>query len=160
MVDIATAVVTYRTPELVRRLLEAVEREVRDFSLNIRPVVVDNASGDDTLKRIARFHPRTFTVANPKNQSPAVGFNLAVDETLTFAPTYIFVTNRDTEPVSGSLFRMFKFLEEHRQIDGATNRLLNSDGSPQRQRLSIYPQAFRSPILVIPRRLRPVSGHV
>ncbi len=140
--------------------LEAVEREVRDFSLNIRPVVVDNDSGDDTLKRITRFHPRTFTVANPKNQSPAVGFNLAVDETLTFAPTYIFVTNRDTEPVSGSLFRMFKFLEEHRQIDGATNRLLNSDGSPQRQRLSIYPQAFRSPILVIPRRLRPVSGHV
>ncbi|HHV44791.1 MAG TPA: glycosyltransferase [Firmicutes bacterium] len=158
--DIATAVVTYRTPELVRRLLEAVEREVRDFSLNIRPVVVDNASGDDTLKRITRFHPRTFTVANPKNQGPAVGFNLAVDETLTFAPTYILVTNRDTEPVSGSLFRMFKFLEEHRQIDGATNRLLNSDGSPQRQRLSIYPQAFRSPILVIPRRLRPVSGHV
>ena len=158
--DIATAVVTYRTPELVRRLLEAVEREVRDFSLNIRPVVVDNASGDDTLKRITRFHPRTFTVANPKNQGPAVGFNLAVDETLTFAPTYILVTNRDTEPVSGSLFRMFKFLEEHRQIDGATSRLLNSDGSPQRQRLSIYPQAFRSPILVIPRRLRPVSGHV
>jgi len=136
LADIAVVIVTYKTPQLVCELLQSIDDEARQYNLYIRTVVVDNASGDDTVPRIESDFPRVEVIANTVNAGPAVGFNLGLKRVMASAP-YILVANSDTRVVPGSLYRLYDFLQNNPGYMGATGRLLNTDGTPQWQRTQI-----------------------
>lgn len=67
---VAVAVSTYRRPELLRRLLDALEAQtLRDFEV----VVVDDGSGDATSDVLAESRPYPLTALAQPNAGPAAG---------------------------------------------------------------------------------------
>jgi len=69
--------------------------------------VVDNASEDDTLRRISRFpDPRIFIFANPDNNGVAAGNNQGIEAALEYGCGAVLLLNNDVEFSSEMLTAM------------------------------------------------------
>ncbi|MBC8163222.1 MAG: glycosyltransferase family 2 protein [Roseiflexaceae bacterium] len=63
---------------------------------NIRLLVVDNASSDDSVAQIASAFPHATLVQNSHNAGFAGGCNLALRHALALGAEYVFLVNNDT----------------------------------------------------------------
>jgi N-acetylglucosaminyl-diphospho-decaprenol L-rhamnosyltransferase len=149
MLDRSTAVVivNYRTPRLVVDCLRTLAPEVT-AEPGLRVVVVDNASGDDSLQVIDRAigdHGWTWATLMPldRNGGFAFGNNAAIRELLAGPepPRYVWLLNPDTLVRPGAARALIDFLETHSDVGIAGGRLEFPDGTPQTA-------AFRFPSLV------------
>src|SRR5579864_6696299 len=125
--DLSVSVVTYRTPELLRRCLTALDPEFEIF-------VVDNASGDETLDMVRREFPWVRLIANPSN----VGFGAAHNQALRQASgRYWLVLNSDAAPTKGALRTLIEFMDANPEVAVAGPRLRYPNGElqPARRRL-------------------------
>jgi GT2 family glycosyltransferase len=95
-VQVAGIVVNYRTPELT---IACVESLLAATSVSVAAIIVDNASGDDSVDRIAtHFRHRTSVtvVARDINDGYAGGNNAGVAVARQIGARYAFVLNSDT----------------------------------------------------------------
>lgn len=87
----------WNNPSDTRRCLDSIDRLDYD---NLRVIVVDNGSGDDSLAAL-RADPRDFElIANPSNLGYAGGNNVAIRRALEQGADYVWLLNNDavTEP--------------------------------------------------------------
>ncbi len=63
---------------------------------NFRIVVVDNASGDDSVSAIRARFPAVEVIANRSNVGFAAGMNVGIEWALAAGAGYVFVMNNDT----------------------------------------------------------------
>lgn len=78
---LGAAIVTFNGLNVLRRALRALDRECAELAgegVDTEIVVVDNASTDGTVEAVRQEFPRVTVVANPSNDGPARGFNLAL----------------------------------------------------------------------------------
>jgi len=128
---IAVVVLNYRTPDLVRDCIDSLRSEIdpeRDVV-----VIVDNASGDDSvarLRRLVKEHPelplRLLSAA--ENAGFAAGNNLAIESVA--AEAYLLL-NSDTLVQPDALSALFQALEANPGVGLVSPRLEWPDGSPQ-----------------------------
>lgn len=124
MLRCSAIVVTYNSAAAIGPCLEALAREDRDI------VVVDNASEDDTLRRIEEFvvwHPVRL-IANEQNR----GFGAAVNQGVREASGDVFlILNPDAIAEPGSVTALLQCVEStHAGTVGGA--LLENDGQPAR----------------------------
>jgi len=143
----AVIIVNYRTPELVVDCLRTLAGETAAEPA-LRAVVVDNASGDNSLASIGQaIRDNGWAWAELKsldhNGGFAFGNNAAVRELLARPnpPAYVWLLNPDTLVRPGAATALIDFLEAHPDIGIAGGRLEFPDGTPQTA-------AFRFPSLV------------
>jgi GT2 family glycosyltransferase len=140
-------IVNYRISELVIDCLDSLKDEV--FAVEgcqVRVVVTDNDSGDDSILRLqTAIQSRGWShwasiLPLERNGGFAFGNNAAIRPALESdaLPDYIWLLNPDTIVRPGALTAMLAFLEAHPEIGIAGCRLEDPDGSPQRS-------AFRFP---------------
>ena len=92
-----------------------------------RTVVVDDASPDDTLEQLRRFH-WVSVVALPKN----VGYTVACNAGAAGANTdYILMLNNDTEPLPGFLDALVDLADADSSVGIVGSRLIYPDGRLQ-----------------------------
>jgi hypothetical protein len=123
--DLSVVIVSYRTPDLLRRCLERLAADTSPRSREI--LVVDNRSGDESAE-VARSFPGVRVVEAPQNLGFAGGVNLGLAEG---TGDYIVIMNPDVEVHPGALDILIDFLEAHPQTGIAGPKLLNTDGSLQ-----------------------------
>jgi GT2 family glycosyltransferase len=145
-VDVAIAIVTYRSADLAIDCLSSIEAECRTPGLNIRAIVVDNASGDAKVVAEAidkhGWRPWVTLIAAPKNGGFAYGNNLALQRlNADRPPAYLHLLNPDTRVRNGAIGELVRFLEAHPDVGIAGSSFENPDGSE-------WPLAFRFPSLV------------
>lgn len=120
--------INWKTPYLV---LEAVEtaRRTTEIPEALRLVIVDNASGDESLEVFARELPEAEVVAMPYN----AGFAKAANAGLARAGggQYAFVLNTDIAFLNNAIDRLVAALEADPQAVLACPKLLRPDGSIQ-----------------------------
>jgi GT2 family glycosyltransferase len=95
-VQVAGIVVNYRTPDLT---IACVESLLAATGVSIAVIVVDNASGDDSVDRIGahfRHRPSVAVVARDVNDGYAGGNNAGVVVARQLGARYAFVLNSDT----------------------------------------------------------------
>jgi hypothetical protein len=63
----------------------------------VTPVVVDNASADDTVAALRAAHPGLAIIANPSNLGYAGGNNVGIRWALAHGADYVLLINSDTE---------------------------------------------------------------
>lgn len=63
---------------------------------NLRALVVDNGSSDDSIARIRAAHPETHLLAHGENSGFARGMNLGIGAALAQGAEFIFMLNNDT----------------------------------------------------------------
>jgi hypothetical protein len=143
----AVVIVNYRTPGLVVDCLRTLAAE-RVAEPALRVVVVDNASGDDSLAILAaaiRDNGWGWVAASPliRNGGFAYGNNVAIQELLTSnkPPAYGWLLNPDTLVRPGAATALIDFMEAHPDVGVAGGRLEFPDGTPQTA-------AFRFPTLL------------
>lgn len=94
---VAVVILSYRQPELTLGVLDSL---ARCGGPAFRILLRDNGSGpeDDTVRRVARAHPRVHVVAGAENLGVAGGRNAAAEKALEmWNPKYLLFLDNDME---------------------------------------------------------------
>jgi GT2 family glycosyltransferase len=145
-IEIAVVIVTYKSAELAVECLTSIHSERETQNLNIRVVLVDNASGD--LPLIARavqdrgWSSWVTLVLAPRNGGFAYGNNLGIRSVYERSrPNYVYLLNPDTQVRRGAIAALAGFLESHPQVGIAGSSFETEDGKD-------WPFAFRFPTVI------------
>jgi N-acetylglucosaminyl-diphospho-decaprenol L-rhamnosyltransferase len=117
-------IVSYRSRELLRRCLDSLHAHPPRAGMKV--IVVDNASGDDTLEMVSEDYPEVEPVASPANLGFAAATNLGARRGR--AP-YLLALNPDTVVTAGALDTVIGTMETHPQAAVVGPRLVREDGS-------------------------------
>src|SRR5262245_35043629 len=123
---ISIVIVNYKTPDDLCRLLES----LRDHPPQgpWETIVVDNASGDESLERARAFSPEIKVVANSTNRGFAAGVNSGIAQA---RGEFVLLLNPDIVVGPGSIDALATFLRDHPRAGLAASRLMNPDGTLQ-----------------------------
>ncbi len=158
---VAAIVVSYNTAALLRDCLAS----LRDCTVPLRVIVVDNASRDGSAALVrSEFHEvELLALEHNRGFAGGIAAGLAhlegrtagacADDTAGPFPgrsisrfhlstPYVLILNPDTVVHPGAIEHMVAFLEDHPRVGLVGPRLLNPDGTPQ-------PAAFRFPTLLM-----------
>jgi GT2 family glycosyltransferase len=138
-------IVNYRTADLAVVGLRALAPDAAALP-RLRAVVVDNASGDGSVDRLAtaaRDYPWATVLPLAENRGFSAGNNAAIRPALASAdrPDYVVLLNPDAEVRPGAVTELVGFMESHPDVGLAGARLEDPDGTPQRS-------AFRFPTVL------------
>lgn len=155
---VTAVVLNWRTPELTLRAARAL---ISDGVSPERIVIVDNASGDDSVDRFRSELPGSQLVALGEN----IGFaraNNAGASALSAADAYLFVNSDAFVHAPGSVERLHRALQD-RRVGIAVPRLRNEDLTLQPSVVPLstpLPEFVRASGLsrVVPNRLQPSLG--
>jgi GT2 family glycosyltransferase/serine acetyltransferase len=134
-----TIIVNYRSAALTRDALASLLPSLAALPSS-HVMVVDNASGDDSMPVLseflaaeARFAGRVTLYAAPKNGGFAYGNNEGIRQWLKIheAPEYILLLNPDTIVRSNAIEGLVDFMDGHADVGIAGSRLEDIDGTPQ-----------------------------
>lgn len=135
--DLSIVIVSYNTREMLRDCLFALPAATQDLKTEV--FVVDNASPDSSAEMVRTDFPELRLIANASNP----GFARANNQALHLSSgRYVLILNPDTVPEAGSLTLLLRFLEAHPDVGAVGPKLLNTDGSLQRNGRT-FPTPFR-----------------
>jgi N-acetylglucosaminyl-diphospho-decaprenol L-rhamnosyltransferase len=137
VMDLSVIVVTYNSAAWIKPCLESVAAQT---GVGFETIVVDNASGDDTLAVVKRFDVRLL--ANREN----VGYGRANNQGFeTSRGRFIYLLNPDSQlPDSKSLVRLRDAMEAHERWGLAGTRIRSADGADETVPALSYPGQRRS----------------
>jgi GT2 family glycosyltransferase len=138
LIRLLVVIVNYRTPSLTIDCLRSLVGEVRSLP-GTQVVVTDNASGDQSVERIAAtietegWNDWASLLPLKYNGGYAFGNNAAIAPALqsTNPPPYFLLLNPDTIVRPGALQILVDFMDEHPDVGIAGSRLEDPDGTPQ-----------------------------
>ena len=133
--DVSILIVTWNSERWIERCLRSLPAACRGLRFEV--IVHDNASSDDTLRRLPGDSARVLQ--SESNRGFAAGTNLAFRES---GGRYVFLLNPDCELEPEALTKLCTFLDEHPAAAGAAPLLVDDSGGSQR-----YFQLRRLPTL-------------
>lgn len=144
--DVAIAIVTYRSAALAIDCLRSIEPERLTPGLCIRVIVVDNASGDAPMIAEAIetncWSSWVTLMEAPRNGGFAYGNNLAIQRAYEDGPPdYVHLLNPDTVVRKAAISALTHFLEVHPDVGIAGSSFEDLDGTD-------WPIAFRFPSIL------------
>lgn len=123
---VSVLMVNYNTADLLVRSVQALKRAANGIGVQI--IVVDNASRDDSVLRIAKEHPDVIVIANRDN----VGFGRACNQALARASgEYVLLLNTDAFVAPDSLAKTLAYMQMHRRCGILGVKLVGADGRLQ-----------------------------
>jgi GT2 family glycosyltransferase len=129
MVDLSVSVVSFQTPDLLRRCLAALAAERSRLDLEV--TVVDNASGDGSVEMVRSDFGWVNLIANGRN----AGFGAAHNQALRQARgRYWMVLNSDAAPTPGALRVLVDALDADAGLAVSGPQLRYPDGEVQPSR--------------------------
>jgi GT2 family glycosyltransferase len=133
MCDLSVMIVNYNTAAFLKRCLNSLSSQ---GDINLKVIVIDNASDDNSQELVRNEFPWVELVANKQN----LGFSRANNQALRSCKSkYVYFLNPDTEVQHGALVAMTRFMDSHPEVGLAGNRIINPDGSPQSSVETRYP---------------------
>ncbi|MES2817985.1 MAG: glycosyltransferase family 2 protein [Pseudomonadota bacterium] len=128
MKTLTVSIVNYKTPQLVVECIDSLKRFTPSRAA-LEVVVVDNASGDDSLMQIAAAHPDVRLIDAGGNLGFAGGNNLVLQGCQS---DFVLLLNSDAQVEAGTLDGLLQSLEDNPQVGAVSGRVVNaSDGADQ-----------------------------
>jgi GT2 family glycosyltransferase len=134
--DLAVVIVSYNTRDMLRECLLAIPKAVEELAAQVW--VVDNNSPDNSAQMVAEEFPDVHLIANSDNPGFARANNQAIRKAQA---RHILLLNPDTEAEPGSLACMVAYLDAYIEVGAIGPKLLNTDGSLQRNG-RLFPSAW------------------
>lgn len=142
--DVVAIIVAYRTKDKVAETLSSLFLDIADSGLNVKAVVVDNASGANFGGMIREKFPQVDSILNQTNVGYGAANNIAFKR---YEAKYYFIINPDITfpPGQNIVKRFYDFMEANQKIGLAGPKLILSDGDiqPSCQR---FPKFWDQPI--------------
>ena len=122
--NLSVVIVNYQTFELTRDTVNSVLGY--DYPFSVEVVIVDNASGDDSLARLKDYFKDDVTfIASGENRGFAAGNNLALKD---LSSDYVLLLNSDTIVWENTLENIYNYMENHPDVGACGCRVrLESD---------------------------------
>ena len=145
-IDVAVIIVTYKSAKLTVDCLRSIETERSTPGIQIRAIVVDNASGDapHIEKAIGEngWSSWVTLLSASKNGGFAYGNNVGIEHAYRiYPPDYVHLLNPDTIVRAGAIVTLVHFLQTHPDVGIAGSGLEDSAGRHS-------PIAFRFPSIL------------
>jgi GT2 family glycosyltransferase len=128
MTDISICIVSYHTRDLLHDCLSSIYKTVDSLSFEI--VIVDNHSEDGTVEMLCSEFPNVRLLVNDHNAGYTRPNNQAIRES---KGRYIVLLNPDTLVKPNTFVELLKFLETHSEVGIVGPKVLNRDGTMQKQ---------------------------
>ncbi|MBI5466277.1 MAG: glycosyltransferase family 2 protein [Candidatus Kerfeldbacteria bacterium] len=119
-------ILNYKTAGLVRQCLRGIFSNPPSEPYEV--IVVDNASGDLCLERVAQDFPQTQRIKLEVNCGYAAGNNAGLKMA---QGEYVLILNPDITVLEGKLDQLIRFMDKNSKVGLAGPRLVNPDGSLQ-----------------------------
>ena len=139
VVTLLIVIVNYRCAEMTVACLRSLADELE--AIDARVIVVDNASGDDSVEHIGRGietwgRGRVELLEAERNGGFAYGNNLGIRRARERGPTpdLVLLLNPDSEVRPGAVRALLDFMADRPEVGVAGSRLEDPDGSPQHSR--------------------------
>ena len=128
MKDISVIIVNYNNSKLLEECLKSLYTSTHKASLEV--IVIDNASSDDSVHMVKTLFPEVKVIENKQN----LGFIKATNQGLRiYSGRYALLLNDDTAVKDGAIDKMLKFMNKNPKAGACGPKLLNKDGTIQRQ---------------------------
>lgn len=145
---VLVVIVNYRTANLTINCLRSLVGEIQAMP-NTRVVVVENASGDDSVEKIGQAIEQeqwgdwATLMPSDLNGGYAYGNNFAIRPALQSdnPPAYVWLLNPDTVVRPGALKALVEFMQERPQAGICGSSFEEANGEP-------WPIAFRFPSIL------------
>lgn len=122
--NLSIVILNYRTFELTRDTVNSVLRYSYPFSYEI--IVVDNASGDDSLIKLQDyFKDKVKFIESKENNGFAAGNNLALRQVKS---DYVLLLNSDTVVWENTLENVYSYMEQHTDVGACGCRVRLESG--------------------------------
>lgn len=122
--DLSIVIVNYQTFDLTRDTINSIFKYSYPFSYEV--IVVDNASGDDSLSRLKDyFQDKVTFIASAENNGFAAGNNQALRNVDS---DYVLLLNSDTIVWQDTLENIYNFMEKHSEVGACGCRVRLEDG--------------------------------
>ena len=122
--NLSIVIVNYQTFELTRDTINSIFEFSYPFSYEV--IVVDNASGDDSLSRLKDyFEDRVMFIASSENNGFAAGNNQALK---IAKGKYVLLLNSDTIVLENTLENIYNYMEEHTDVGATGCRVVLENG--------------------------------
>ena len=126
--ELSICIVTYQARDLLRDCLRSIHETVRSLSFEI--IVVDNHSEDGTLAMLKNEFHDVRLLVNDHNTGYTRPNNQAMRES---KGRYVLLLNPDTFVKLNAITELFSFLETHPEVGIVGPKVLNRDGTLQKQ---------------------------
>lgn len=128
VIDLSVCIVTYQACDWLRNCLESLNED--EHSSTIEIIVVDNGSTDGIQEMLAKDFPDIRLISNEINE----GYTRPMNQSLGSAQgRFLMQLNPDTVILPGTLDRLIDYMDEHPLVGICSPKVLNSDGTFQRQ---------------------------
>lgn len=136
-IDLSIIIVSWNVAGLLAKCLDSIHNgyvalnEADGDKPVIEIIVVDSASGDDTVPMVQTRYPHVQLLAQQEN----VGFTRGNNIGLAVARgRHLMLLNPDTEVIDDALVQLIRYLDAHPQVGIVGAHTLNSDGTHQSTR--------------------------
>src|SRR5271156_2883128 len=125
-VDISVVIVAWNAKHYLELCLESLAEAPPMRSMEV--LVIDNASGDDSVEMIETKFPWVKLIKSKENLGFAKGNNVVIRQC---QGRYIALVNPDVIVLPGCLDALADFLDQHPKVGNVGPRVLNPDRSLQ-----------------------------
>jgi GT2 family glycosyltransferase len=134
MTDLSISIVNYNNKECLAACLDSVYSHPADVSFEI--IVIDNGSCDGSVEFVKQAFPSVKVIGNSENR----GFVKANNQGIRASGgRYLLSLNNDTIIKNGTLGGLVRFMQEHPDVGVCGPKVLNQDGTFQRQCRRSFP---------------------
>ncbi len=128
MVDLSIIILNHNNCNLLKNCLKSIFNSTHRITFEI--IVVDNASTDNSVQMVKENYSNVTTIENKEN----LGFTKANNQGLTLSKgRYCMLLNNDTVIKDGAFDKIIEFMDANPTVGVSGPKLLNVDGTPQRQ---------------------------
>lgn len=144
MISTSVVIVSYNTKNLLENCLRSLKKATEQND-NVVVWVVDNDSGDGSTQMVRKKFPWVNLIVNKENLGFATANNQAIRK---LRGEYIFLLNPDTVVQERSIREMILYMEKNPDVGILGPKLLNYDGSIQRE-MSPFPRILDSILILL-----------
>lgn len=123
MTKVAVIIVTHNSESTINQTLGSLREE------KVETIVVDNKSTDQTLLQLSQFN-NIRLIKNSENLGFGTANNIGVKKS---SGDHLLLLNPDASVEPDCILKLEQYLEEHRETAIVGPKLLNSDGSVQKE---------------------------
>jgi GT2 family glycosyltransferase len=137
--DLSISIVNYNNRECLAACLESIYSHAPDVRFEV--VIVDNGSCDGSREFVKQAFPSARLIENLENRGFAKANNQGIEVS---RGRYVLSLNNDTIIKNGTLAGLVRFMQEHPDAGACGPKVLNQDGTFQRQCRRSFPTLFSS----------------
>ncbi len=138
-IDISIVIVNYNVREFLQQCLESIRSSRHQLQLEV--IVVDNNSHDHSVETLRPRFAECEFIALDTNIGFGKANNIGIEKA---RGRYVLLLNPDTILQEDTLERMAQYLDQHPEVGIAGCKVLNADGSFQKQCRRGFPSPWAS----------------